>query len=80
MLNYDFRFSTVYRLIMNMKIPVIDKSECDDCEACVELCPSVFKRNDLGYIEVVDLKEYPREEIDEIIKNCPAHCIAWEEV
>lgn len=65
---------------MNMKIPVIDKSECDDCEACVELCPSVFRRNDLGYIEVVDLKEYPREEIDEIIKNCPAHCIAWEEV
>jgi len=64
-----------------MKIPVIDLGECVDCEACLELCPTVFRRNDAGYIEVVvDLLEYPAEEIEECIKNCPADCIIWEEV
>jgi len=48
-----------------MKIPVIDLGECDDCEACLELCPAVFRRHDAGYIEVVDLPEYPEEEIDD---------------
>ncbi|MBN1833439.1 MAG: ferredoxin [Deltaproteobacteria bacterium] len=27
------------------KIPHIDISECTDCESCLELCPSVFKKN-----------------------------------
>jgi ferredoxin len=62
-----------------MKIPVIDFGECANCEACLELCPSVFRRNDMGYIEVVDMSEYPEEEIDEIIKNCPGQCITWKE-
>ena len=62
------------------KIPVIDLSECVDCEACLDLCPTVFRRNDAGYIEVVELHEYPEEEIAETIKNCPANCISWEEV
>ncbi len=62
-----------------MKIPVIDLGECVGCEACLELCPTVFKRNDLGYIEVIDLPEYPEEEIEEIIKNCRGQCITWEE-
>jgi ferredoxin len=63
-----------------MKIPVIDLSQCDDCEACIEICPSVFRCNDAGYIEVVDVAEYPEDEVDEAIKNCPADCIAWEDV
>ena len=63
-----------------MKIPVIDLSECVDCEACMEMYPGIFRRNDAGYIEVVDLREYPEEEIEEIIKNCPGACITWEEV
>ncbi len=61
-----------------MKVPVIGLGECVDCEACLDLCPSVFRRNDTGYIEVVDLEEYPEEEVEEAIKNCPADCIAWE--
>ena len=61
-----------------MKVPVIDLGECVDCEACLDLCPSVFRRNDTGYIEVVDLEEYPEEEVEEAIKNCPADCIAWK--
>lgn len=63
-----------------MKIPVIDLSQCDDCDACIEVCPSVFRRNDAGYIEVLDVAEYPEDEVDEAIKNCPADCIAREEV
>ena len=62
-----------------MKIPVIDLGECVDCEACLELCPTVFRRNDVGFIEVVELQEYPKEEVEEAIKNCPSDCIAWEE-
>jgi ferredoxin len=61
-----------------MKVPVIDLGDCVDCEACLDLSPSVFRRNDAGYIEVVDLEEYPEEEVEEAIKNCPADCIAWE--
>jgi len=62
-----------------MKMPVIDLGECVGCEACLELCPTVFRRNDVGYIEVIDLPEYPEEEIEEIIKNCRGQCITWEE-
>ncbi|MGD9022410.1 MAG: ferredoxin [Deltaproteobacteria bacterium] len=62
-----------------MKIPVIDLCECDDCETCVELCPSVFRKNDVGYIEVVELAEYPEEEVEECIKNCRSRCIGWED-
>lgn len=63
-----------------MKIPVIDLSECVDCEACLELCPTVFRRNDAGYVEVIDLLEYPEEEVEECIKNCPTDCITREEL
>jgi len=43
------------------------------------LCPTVFRLNDAGYIEVIDLPEYPVEEVEECIKNCPADCITWKE-
>jgi ferredoxin len=46
-----------------MKIPVIDLGECVDCEACLELCPKVFRKNDAGYIEAIELGEYPEEEL-----------------
>jgi ferredoxin len=61
-----------------MKVPVIDLGECVDCDACMDLCPSVFRRSDAGYIEVVDMEDYPEDEVEEAIKNCPADCIAWE--
>jgi len=50
-----------------------------DCEACLALCPSVFKRNEAGYIEVMDLAEYPEDEIQEAISTCPGECIKWAE-
>jgi ferredoxin len=63
-----------------MKIPVIDLGECVDCEACLELCPKVFRRNDAGYTEAIELGEYSKQELEEIIKNCPGQCITWEEI
>jgi ferredoxin len=62
------------------KKPVLDSAECNDCDACLEIAPSVFKRLDSGIILVADLEEYPEEEVDECIKNCPCQCIGWEEV
>ncbi|MBW2645567.1 MAG: ferredoxin [Deltaproteobacteria bacterium] len=61
-----------------MKLPVIDLSECVDCDACIEACPAIFRRNAAGYIEVVDLSEYSEEEVAEAIKNCPTDCIKWQ--
>jgi len=62
-----------------MRVLVIDLGECVDCDACIAMCPRVFRRNDLGLIEVVMLPEYPKEEVEEAIKNCPSNCIAWDE-
>ena len=62
------------------KIPVIDLSECTDCGSCIAICSAVFVINDeLGYIEVIDLSEYPEDEVREAIGICPADCITWEE-
>ncbi len=59
-----------------MKIPVIELADCILCGVCIDVCPSVFRLNEAGYIEVEDLLEYPETEVDEAIKNCPADCIS----
>jgi ferredoxin len=63
-----------------MKIPVVDMAECTDCEACLETCPEIFRRNEAGYIEVIDLSEYPEDSVDEAIRNCCSGCISWEDM
>jgi len=61
------------------KVPSIDLSGCTDCDGCIEICPEVFQRNEtMGYVEVIELEEYPEEEILEAINICPADCICWE--
>jgi len=62
-----------------MKKPDVDIGICSLCMGCVELCPQVFNYNDAGYIEVVELEQYPEKEVDEAIKYCPEDCIAWIE-
>ena len=62
-----------------MRRPSVDIGTCTLCEGCIELCPSVFRLTDAGYIEVVDLEKYPEEEVEEAIKYCPEDCIVWEE-
>lgn len=63
-----------------IKIPVIELSDCNLCEICADVCPSVFRLNDSGYIEVAELSIYPESEVDEAIKNCVTKCIHWQEI
>ncbi|MFH1155382.1 MAG: ferredoxin [Pseudomonadota bacterium] len=62
-----------------MKKPVIDLGDCVKCDICVELCPRVFRMNDAGYVEILDLDAYPEEEIDTIIRTCRGDCLGWDE-
>jgi ferredoxin len=62
-----------------MKIPLVELSDCILCGVCVEVCPTVFKLKDAGYVEVVDLLSYPEDEVNEAIKHCPTDCISWDE-
>jgi ferredoxin len=62
-----------------IQYPVIDLGLCNECMGCMEVAPDIFKYNKLiGFIEVAELDEYPREDVDEAIKNCPRNCISWE--
>jgi ferredoxin len=62
-----------------MKVPDIDIGACTLCMGCVESCPEVFRYNDAGYIEIVELHEYPEKEVDDAIMFCPEDCISWTE-
>ena len=62
-----------------MQKPTVDLSECNGCGACVDACPEVFRFNDAGFVEVIELPQYPREAVDEAIMYCPEDCIYWEE-
>jgi len=62
-----------------MKVPVVELSECVLCGICESVCPQVFRVNQAGYVEVAELPNYPEEDVDEAIKNCPSDCIAWQE-
>lgn len=61
-----------------MTIPVVDIGACTLCMGCVAVCPAVFRQSDAGYIEVVEMPEYPVPDVNEAIKYCPEDCISWE--
>ncbi len=63
-----------------MNVPVVDLSECVLCDICTDVCPDVFRMNDAGYIEVIELPEYPEDDVNEIIKSCRGDCISWENI
>ncbi len=61
-------------------VPVVDVRGCSDCGSCLELCPSVFKRNEVsGSVEVEVLPEYPEDAVQEVVNCCPKDCIMWDE-
>ncbi|GBC62706.1 ferredoxin [Desulfonema ishimotonii] len=65
-----------------MKKPVIDHGDCKQCGGCVEVSPSAFACNVLGFVDVLEAGPggcYPEDEISEAIAICPEDCIAWEE-
>lgn len=58
----------------------IDQDECLGCEACVGLCPSLFRFNDeLCKAEVIEDGDPTDECVDDAIASCPADCIHKEE-
>ena len=58
---------------------VIDQDECIGCEACVEICPSVFVFNDdEGKAYVKEDADAGDECVNEAIASCPVECIAKE--
>lgn len=60
--------------------PSIDLGRCSYCLGCVEIAPRVFRYNPAtALLEVIDLAEYPRAQVEEAIKNCPEKCISWVE-
>jgi len=61
-----------------MKRPAVDLSRCTLCLSCVAACPEVFRENDAGYLEVVEMDVYPEKKVDEAIMYCPEDCICWE--
>ncbi len=57
----------------------IDEDECLGCEACVEICPSVFAFDeDLGKAVVKEESDGDDACVDEAIASCPAGCISKE--
>ena len=61
------------------KTPTVDTSECNLCDGCLDLSPDTFVYNeDLGFVEVIDRKQYDTTEVDEAIKNCPRNAIGWD--
>ena len=66
------------RSTSKMQVPIVELSECIVCGVCVETCPQVFRLNDAGYIEVMELSVYPESDVNDAIKYCPVDCIHWE--
>jgi ferredoxin len=62
-----------------MKRPTVDLSSCSLCLGCIEVCPTVFRENAAGYLEVIELDEYPEDDVNDAIKYCPEDCIYWED-
>ncbi len=62
-----------------MKRPVIERGDCTLCEGCIAACPEVFRRNAIGFVEVVEMDDYPEDCVQEAMKYCPEGCITWEE-
>jgi len=57
----------------------IDQGECLGCEACVEICPSVFRFDeDEEKAFVIEGAEAGDDCVEEAIASCPGECIAWE--
>ncbi len=65
---------------MAKRIPKINEDECIACGNCEQVCPGVFRLNEvLGHSEVINPHGAPEDEIQQALDQCPAQCISWEE-
>ena len=63
-----------------MKRLEVELSDCIECGICADVCPEIFTITEAGYVDIVDdPTKYPEADIDEVIMNCPADCITWED-
>jgi len=55
----------------------IDEDECIGCGTCEELCPEVFKLNEVtDKADVIKPQGGPEDCIEEAISSCPVSCIS----
>jgi ferredoxin len=65
--------------------PVVDQETCIGCEVCTQICPEVFRMEELGddhhehKSTVYNPAGASEEKIEEAMNNCPVACIYWEE-
>ncbi|AJF06027.1 ferredoxin [Geoalkalibacter subterraneus] len=66
-------------------IPVVDQEACIGCEVCTQICPEVFRMEEVaGSGHGHDHKSVvynptgaPAKKIEEAMDNCPVACIYW---
>ncbi|MGL1931106.1 MAG: ferredoxin [Desulfotalea sp.] len=59
---------------------VIDEDECIGCEACVEICDTVFTfDDDTEKATVIEHADANEDCVDEAIASCPGECISKEQ-
>ena len=59
-----------------MSTIIIDTYLCSSCLTCIEMCPEVFKLNELtGKAELIDPDQEISEEIRQAAAYCPEKCI-----
>ena len=59
----------------NNQKPII-KGKCIWCGLCANLYPDVFKMNNSGTVDVIDIPEYDAELVTNAINGCPVGAIA----
>ena len=62
-----------------MKV-VVDEEVCIGCETCTEICPEVFRMDEIKEkAEVIPSEGGSESCIEEAMEACPVSCIHWLE-
>lgn len=56
----------------------IEQSECVACGFCAKIRPDFFALDEHGYAFVKKSPKVLDEELERLMKKCPASCILWE--
>ena len=59
----------------------VDLEQCIACQACVELCPAVFRMDSTENHALVLRSDLSGQEdcVQAAIDDCPVHCLHWLE-